>query len=256
MAKKNKYMGKTATQELINLIQDDFAKKQDIIQFVEMPSYVQFVGRTVQYVGETTAEFIQGHLYHSTGFAWTEVYKNLDGKTWQLTDTLPVWADAEFNVVYYVPNEYNELTAYIKKDAGGFYALGGNGSWVIVSTLPDWADARDDIIYFVDDGVALKLYIKDPNTTDAWHELSGGSGTINYNELQNTPTINGKSTKNLADPSLPLDVKLEMKVKKYPDSDHYDPAAVYPATATDVPVDQIELEAFTDQEIEDLYNEV
>ena len=74
MGKKIKFMGVTATQELINLLKADFAEKQDIIQFIEMPSPVSYVGRDIEYVGETNMEFTNGHFYHSNGFVWEEVY--------------------------------------------------------------------------------------------------------------------------------------------------------------------------------------
>lgn len=78
---KIKYMSVSSTQELINLLKADLAKKQDIIQFTELPPPEQAVGRCYEYVGETTMQLTNGHIYHSDGFVWEEVYKGLDGKT-------------------------------------------------------------------------------------------------------------------------------------------------------------------------------
>lgn len=117
MAKKNKYMGVTATQELINLIKADFAKKQDILQFIELPPVAQHVGRIYEYVGETTLHFVNGHFYRSTGFEWKEVYTALDGRTWQYVTVLPSYDEADFATLYAVADEANGTFAvYIKSE--------------------------------------------------------------------------------------------------------------------------------------------
>lgn len=117
MAKKIKYMGVTSTQELINLIKADFAKKQDILQFVEMPPAAQHVGRVFEYVGETDRRFVKGHFYKSTGFDWLEVYESLGGKTWEYVDVLPSYDDANFVTIYVVPDlATKSFTAYIKSE--------------------------------------------------------------------------------------------------------------------------------------------
>lgn len=84
-------------------------------------------------------------------------------------------------------------------------------------------------------------------------ELSGGKS--NYNELDHAFTINGLSTQSDAADQT-KDLRLEAAVKMYPESEHYDEHAVYPTDATDVPVNELELESFTDNEITDLWEEV
>lgn len=117
MARKNKFMGVTATQELINLIKADFAKKQGILQFLELPPAAQHVGRVYEYVGETTLHYTKGHFYKSTGFDWYEVYPSLGGRTWQYVTVLPAYDDADFVTLYAVADEDNDtFSVYIKSE--------------------------------------------------------------------------------------------------------------------------------------------
>ena len=300
---KNKYMGVNSTQELINLLKADNAKKQDIVQFTEMPSPIEMVGRVVQYVGETGMEFTNGHFYHSDGFKWDETYKGQDGKTWAVVDAVPSFADADYDTIYFV-YEDGRMAGYLKGDTqmekitsnsswllvrslpawaaadpsvlyllldGGVLrgyvkdpdnegewfemAGGSDSSWEIVPVKPSWAAASPSIIYFVNDNGILTGYIKDVDHADTWFEI-GGAGTVNYNELENAPTINGIPTQNTEDPTQPLDVELNATVQKYPESEHYDPDAEYPDDATPVHVNEVELKAFTDDEIRQIYEDI
>lgn len=250
--KKTKFMGVTSTQELINLIKADFAKKQDIIQFTEMPSPVECVGRDYQYVGETTMEFTNGHYYHSNGFVWEEVYKGLDGKTWGIFDTLPSYSSADFDTLYFV-RQGDMLVGWVKGETQ-MEPVTSTSSWQLVTSLPLWATAKNDVLYLVLENNTLKGYVKNPNTIDEWYEMGGGK--TNFNELDNTPTINGIPLKNEIEPDSPKEVVLNATVQKYPESAHWDEHATYPVAATPVPVNEIELQAFTDTEIEQVFDDV
>lgn len=249
---KNKYMGVASTQELINLLKADFAKKQDIIQFTELPPPEQAVGRCYEYVGETTMQFTNGHIYHSDGFAWEEVYKGLDGKTWQIVNTLPPFADASYDILYFVWED-GSLSGYVK-GVDKMEPVTSDKTWEVVTSLPAWASAESDTLYLVLTDNKLKLYVKNPDVTDEWYELSGGKS--NFNELENIPTINGIPLQNTAEPDEATEIELKLKSKKYPDSPHYDPSAVYPSVAEEVRVNELELESFTDEEITELWEEV
>lgn len=242
-SKKIKFLGATGTQELINLLKADMRLKQDLLQFSEMPQPALYVGRVVQYVGKTNEKFTHGHFYKSSGYVWQEVYSSLSGKTWQLVDTLPPIADAEYDVLYFTANQYRELSGYVRGDEQ-YYELGTTREWVVVGTLPVWADARSDVIYFVVENNVLRGYVKDDDNADSFFELGG---KVNYNEIDNTPTINGISTKNEEDKDAPKDVILNAVVKKYGDDGTYD------EDGTDVPVNEMELHAFKDEEIAEMF---
>ena len=252
MADKIKYMGVNSTQELINLLKADLAKKQDIIQFTEMPDPVDCVGRTFQYVGETNMQFTNGHFYHSNGFTWEETYKGLDGKTWEIVDSLPSWSAANYDTIYFV-YEDGSLTGYVK-GIDKMECITSDKTWAIVNALPPWATAESDTMYLVLSGSTLKLYVKNPDVTDEWYELGGGKS--NFNELENIPTINGIPLQNTDSPDEATEIELKLKSKKYPDSPHYDPSAIYPSVAEGVRVNELELESFTDEEITELWEEV
>ena len=252
MGKKIKFMGVTATQELINLLKADFAKKQDIIQFIEMPSPVSYVGRDIEYVGETNMEFTNGHFYHSNGFVWEEVYKGQYGKTWGIFDTLPSYSDADFDTIYFV-RQGDMITGWVKGDTQ-MEPITSTSSWQLVTALPSWATAKNDVLYLVLEGDTLKGCVKNPDVTDEWYEMGGGK--TNFNELDNIPSINGISLKNTVDPDQPKEVSLDATIQKYPESAHWDEHAVYPAAATTLPVNEIELQAFTDEEIAQVIEDV
>ena len=104
------------------------------------------------------------------------------------------------------------------------------------------------------EGDTLKGCVKNPDVTDEWYEMGGGRS--NFNELDNIPSINGISLQNTVDPDQPKEVSLDAKVQKYPDSAHWDEHAVYPPTPDVVPVNELELKAFTDDEIQQVYDDV
>lgn len=128
--------------------------------------------------------------------------------------------------------------------------------------LTDFAGASDY------DNLQNKPYIKYKDGEGNIHtdKLEGGEdnaldltdvsgGKSNYNELQHTFTINGLETKS-DDPAVTKDVELNLELKQYPDSPHYDPSATYPADTTPVHVNEVELEAFTDTEIRQIVEDV
>lgn len=107
---------------------------------------------------------------------------------------------------------------------------------------------------------------KDSHGTIQEHEILGGqenaidltelAGISNYNLLDNAPTINGIETQNTVNPDAPNNVELNALRKGYDDSAaHYDPAAVYDDAGVSVPVNEIQLVALKDEEIEQLYDE-
>ena len=249
---KKLYMGPTSTQELINLIKADLAKKQDIIQFTKLPAPEDAVGRCYEYVGPTTMEFTNGHLYHSDGFTWEEVYKGQDGKTWQVVASLPPYDDADFDTIYFIYRD-GKVEGYIKGPEQ-MDLITSTNTWKMVTNLPAWADARIDTLYLLLEGDTLKGCLKNPNTVDEWYEMGGGK--TNFNELENTPTINGLETKNTIDPRSPKELVLSTPVQKYPDSAHWDKDAVYPDEPTDIPVTELGLTAFTDTRLKELWEEV
>jgi hypothetical protein len=252
MAKKKiKYLGVDGTQEFINLVKADLAKKQDIIQFTEMPSPIECIGRVYEYVGETNMYFQNGHFYHSNGFNWSEVYKGIDGKTWGIFDRLPPYDMADFETIYFIYTN-GALEGYIKGETR-YEQITSSHTWDIVSAKPRWEDADNDVIYFIIDRGRLQGYVKNEEEPDAWYELGG---KVNFNELDNIPSINGISLKNEAEPDSPKEISLNAKVQKYPESAHWDEHAAYPAAATPVPVNEIELQAFTDTEIEQVFDDV
>jgi len=155
---KKLYMGPTSTQELINLIKADLAKKQDIIQFTVLPDPVEAVGRCYEYVGPTTMEFTNGHLYHSDGFTWTEVYKGQDGKTWQIVPSLPPYDSADFDTIYFVYKD-GKVEGYIKGPEQ-MDLITTTNSWKLVSVLPAWDSCKSDTIYFIVENGRLNGYVR------------------------------------------------------------------------------------------------
>lgn len=249
MAKKIKYMGVTSTQELINLLKADLAKKQDIIQFTELPPPEQAVGRCYEYVGETTMHFTNGHIYHSDGFVWSEVYKGLDGKTWQIVDTLPPFADADYDTLYFVWED-GKLTGYVKGDTK-MEQVTSDKTWEINTTLPSWSDAEADTIYYIVEGDTLKGYVKNPDEEDAWYEMGGGKE--NFNELENIPTVNGISLQNTVEPEEAKEVVIQTAIHKHDDDSAYDEDALL--VDHDVPVHELELTALANAEIDQMFED-
>lgn len=123
--------------------------------------------------------------------------------------------------------QYTGVSVQPELIKGSFYYSNGT-RWVavntvspikIVDTLPNWADAEDGIIYY--SIAASKMYIRS-STPGEWYGLNE-----NY-----------------------------LAVKQYPDSDHYDPDAEYPAETAQVKLTDLELTSITDSEIDTLISEV
>ena len=250
MAEKIKYMGVSSTQELINLLKADLAKKQDIIQFTELPPPEQAVGRCYEYVGETTMQFTNGHIYHSDGFVWEEVYKGLDGKTWQIVNTLPSFADASYDILYFVWED-GSLSGYVK-GVDKMETVTSDKTWEVVTALPAWPTAEADTLYLVTDGTdKLKLYVKNPDEADTWYELGGGK--TNFNELDNIPTVNGISLQNTVEPEEAKEVVIQSTIHKHDDDSAYDEDALL--VDHDVPVHELELTALANAEIDLMFED-
>lgn len=181
----NKYLGPTGLTELINLIQADFQKKQDWIQFPEMPAAADYPGKVVQFTGVTDADFTKGFFYYSTGLEWTMI--NVASAV-EVVDQLPNWAFAKDGIIYYVTSE---SACYIRNASvpGEWLSIvaGGdnNKSFEIVATLPAWDVADPDILYLIpDENGLLSAYKKDPDHTGRFFELSG-SDTITMEDIKN-----------------------------------------------------------------------
>ena len=243
---KKLYMGPTSTQELINLLKADLAKKQDIIQFTVLPNPEDAVGRCYEYVGPTTMYFTNGHLYHSTGFEWEEIYKGLDGKSWQIVDALPSYADASFDLIYFVWED-GSIAGYIKGDEQ-MEKITSDHTWELTTSLPAWDTAKDDTIYFIPKDGRLSGFVKDVSEEDSWYELGGKA---NFNELDNIPTVNGISLKNEAEPDEPKEVVITTPVHRHMDDDAYDVDA--PIEDEDVPVHEVELTAISNEQIDEIW---
>lgn len=172
----NKYLGPTGLTELINLIQADFQKKQDWIQFPEMPAAAEYVGKVVQYTGITNNTYTKGFFYYSTGLEWIGISVASAVET---VATLPAWSEGKDGVIYYVTSEH---VCYVRSSTEGEWLPitdGDNKSFEIVNALPAYDAADPKIIYMVvgDDDIVTG-YIKDANITGKFYQLGGGSGDI------------------------------------------------------------------------------
>ena len=171
----NKYLGPTGLTELINLIQADFQKKQDWMQFPEMPAAADYPGKVVQFTGVTDADFTKGFFYYSTGLEWTLISVV---SAVEVVDQLPDWTIAKNGIIYYVTSE---PACYIRNASvsGEWFNITGDDSksFEIVATLPAWDAADPMLIYMVPatDGSTVTGYIKDANTTGKFYQLGGSS---------------------------------------------------------------------------------
>ena len=171
----NKYLGPTGLTELINLIQADFQKKQDWMQFPEMPAAADYPGKVVQFTGVTDADFTKGFFYYSTGLEWTMISV---ASAVEVVDQLPDWNIAKDGIIYYVTSE---PACYIRNTSvsGEWFNITGDDSksFEIVATLPAWDAADPMLIYMVPatDGSTVTGYIKDANTTGKFYQLGGSS---------------------------------------------------------------------------------
>lgn len=171
----NKYLGPTGLTELINLIQADFQKKQDWMQFPEMPAAADYPGKVVQFTGVTDADFTKGFFYYSTGLEWTMISV---ASAVEVVDQLPDWIFAKDGIIYYVTSE---PACYIRNASvpGEWFSITGDDSksFEIVATLPAWDAADPMLIYMVPatDGSTVIGYIKDANTIGKFYQLGGSS---------------------------------------------------------------------------------
>ena len=171
----NKYLGPTGLTELINLIQADFQKKQDWMQFPEMPAAADYPGKVVQFTGVTDADFTKGFFYYSTGLEWTMISV---ASAVEVVDHLPDWTLAKDGIIYYVTSE---PACYIRNTSvtGEWFNITNDNSksFEIVASLPAWDAADPMLIYMVPatDGSTVTGYIKDANTIDKFYQLGGSS---------------------------------------------------------------------------------
>lgn len=168
----NKYLGPTGLTELINLIQADFQKKQDWIQFPEMPAAADYTGKVVQFTGATDADFTKGFFYYSTGLEWTMISV---ASAVEVVDRLPNWTTAKDGVIYYVTSE---SACYIRNASvqGEWLNIAGgdNTAFEIVSTLPAWDTANPKMIYIVVSGDEAAAFVRSA-TPGKWYQLSGNA---------------------------------------------------------------------------------
>ena len=179
----NKYLGPTGLTELINLIQADFQKKQDWMQFPEMPAAADYPGKVVQFTGVTDANFTKGFFYYSTGLEWTMISV---ASGVEVVDQLPDWSFAKDGIIYYVTSE---PAGYIRNASvpDKWYNITSDDSkpFEIIATLPAWGDADPDILYLVpDENGLLSAYKKDSARTGKFFELSGND-TIAMKDIEN-----------------------------------------------------------------------
>ena len=171
----NKYLGPTGLTELINLIQADFQKKQDWMQFPEMPAAADYPGKVVQFTGVTDSNFTKGFFYYSTGLEWTMISV---ASAVEVVDHLPDWTLAKDGIIYYVTSE---PACYIRNTSvsGEWFNITDDDSksFEIVATLPAWDAADPMLIYMVPatDGSTVIGYIKDVNTIGKFYQLGGSS---------------------------------------------------------------------------------
>lgn len=178
-----KYLGVEGLDELMILAKNAIAKKSDQMQFVEMPAANLYIGKIVQYVGETNVAFTNGHFYKSNGTQWREVDLAASEQQSQIeiVNSLPAWAVAEAGIIYVVKDNVHSTMALFLKDTAHvdtFFTMETGGSFQIVSVLPQWGDAKSDVIYMKADGNILTGYIKKTGTMGAWYTLGGGSSEI------------------------------------------------------------------------------
>lgn len=316
----NKYLGPIGLTELINLIQADFQKKQDWMQFPEMPDATLYHGKVVQFTGITDNTYTKGFFYYSNGLEWTgisvaeavETVATLpvwsegkdgiiyyvtsesacyikgstegewlpiaggDSKSFEIVATLPAYDAADPKIIYMVVGDDYTVTGYIKSETvGKFYQLGGGSvsGFKVVTALPDWSVADANLLYLVPDGKYIVGYVKNPNETDEFWQL-GSDALAPFEVVATLPAWSTAAADMIYFVKTPGKKELKgfvknedeggwnkfgqptVTIQKYPDSEHYDPAAVYPDEGTEVDVSELEIVAFKDEEIRDLYDEV
>ena len=168
----NKYLGPTGLTELINLIQADFQKKQDWMQFPEMPVAADYPGKVVQFTGVTDADFTKGFFYYSTGLEWTVISV---ASAVEVVGRLPDWTTAKDGVIYYVTSE---SACYIRNATvpGEWFNItgGDNAAFEIVSALPAWDMANPKMIYIVVSDDEVTTFVRSANA-GKWYQLSSNA---------------------------------------------------------------------------------
>lgn len=165
----NKYLGPVGLTELINLIQADFQKKQDWMQFPNMPSAAEYTGKVIQYTGITDGNYTKGYFYYSTGLEWTLV--NVASAV-EVVGTLPVFETAKDGILYY---QTSDSGLYIKGAIDWLNVAGGDtAAFEIVAALPEWAAASPKRFYIVVDGDNATMYARGA-AVGKWYQLGGGS---------------------------------------------------------------------------------
>lgn len=168
----NKYLGPIGLTELINLIQADLQKKQDWVQFPEMPDATLYHGKVIQYTGITDSTYTKGFFYYSNGLEWTGISV---ASTVETVAVLPAWAEGKDGIIYYVTTK---SACYLRSSTEGEWlpiAGGDIKSFQIVNTLPAYDAADPSIIYMVvGDDNTVTGYIKS-GTPGQFYQLGGGS---------------------------------------------------------------------------------
>lgn len=245
-----KYLGVDGLERLIDLIQNGLAARQTWIQFPDMPPAEKNPGKVVQYTGITNNEYTKGYFYQSNGISWQQV--NVMSAVVFCKDKLPLWTLAEPGIIYYVTTEN---AAYVKDNEteGHWFNLSEGketeSAFKIVNRLPIWSEASDRIIYLLikEDSNYVTGYVKSEEA-GKYLCLGGSGGTANYNELENTPTINGISTVNKENPAKSKNVELNILHKGYKGAD-------YDEDGEKIPVNELELVALKDRRIIEMFED-
>lgn len=129
----NKYLGVQGLNELVTLFKNDISKKQDIIQYIELPDPVRNVGKIFQYIGADTIAYKKGNFYYSNGLSWQLLNLGEGGEaasSFEVVTALPMWEDADVSTLYFVVGDTNVLKGYIKNPAttDKWYTIGGEGA--------------------------------------------------------------------------------------------------------------------------------
>lgn len=189
MVPEIKYFGVSGLEELILLTKNAIAKKADKMQFGTMPDPIKYIGRVVQYVGESDATYTRSHFYYSNGVKWVEENVS-DSQTTpiEMVTSLPSWEDADRHVLYILKNANGTMGLYVKNPyiENAWYIAESSGSFAIVNTLPRWGKADSNTIYFKPDGTRLVGYIKKDSTTGAWYTVGEESKIVVDSILSDT----------------------------------------------------------------------
>lgn len=245
-----KYLGIDGLERLIDLTQNELAARQTWIQFPDMPPAEKSPGKVVQYTGITNNKYTKGYFYQSNGSSWQQV--SVTSAIVFCKDRLPSWVLAEPGVIYFVATENATYLKDNETEGHWFNLTEGKeagSTFKVVNKLPTWLEASDKIIYLLikDNTNYVIGYIKSEET-GKYLCLGGSGGTVNYNELENTPTINGISTVNKENPSKPKNVELNVLHKGYK-------GVEYDEDGENIPVNELELMALNDSRIIEMFED-